>query len=612
MNRNTEYNVAITPYTVYLAASSMITSMGYGVEDNVRAIAAGLTGLCKVENPKISQHPMILGEVASSVFPFSNGKSKARNMLTDCISTVLTDLRSAGIDSVENLSFVIATAKGSFDGKGFEQPYRFAEECVRDAVSLAGLHGEVGRKDIIVESNACVSGVSAMIIGKRIAEDNPHRYVVVAGVEMQENFITSGFASFKSLSKGFCKPYDKARDGLNLGEGCGAVLLTTDDKVAYNLANGEEETVILSGGAMSDDANHLSGPSRTGQELCMAMQAAMSQAGIGPDDVSFLQMHGTGTAYNDDMESKAANLAGLQEVPCQSLKPCFGHTMGAAGVIESIICAEQLSRGELYGVRGFCEPGTAMPLNVSAVNRPLDMRTCVKTASGFGGTNAAIVLEKAEFGRCKRPDTASPFSAECLRSVSIADGCVKITDALQGQSEKVFGPADMPFADFIRAAHQSTGDRNLKFFKMDDICKLGYITAHFLLDGIGIGHPENVGVMMTGHTGSLDTDNHHLDNITRNGDDMASPSVFVYTLPNTVGAEIAIKYGFKGENTFYYLTEDNGMSESADVKTVDIQEYMDGFLKLMMAKSDLEMCVVGVIDFINGEYFSKFDFLKRI
>lgn len=240
-----------------------------------------------------------------------------------------------------------------------------------------------GYNSVEVISNACISGVSALIVAKRQIESGMRRRVIVAGGDILSHFITSGFLSFRSVSKNRCLPYDARRDGLNLGEACGAVLLSTEST---------PDAILLAGGAISNDANHISGPSRTGDGLYFAIRQAMNEAQITPKEVSFVNTHGTATVYNDEMESKALHLAGLQSAPVQSLKPYFGHTLGASGVIESIICMHELKEGTLFATLGYEEPGVPMPLVISGTHQQMKMTCCVKTASGFGGCNAALLL----------------------------------------------------------------------------------------------------------------------------------------------------------------------------------------------------------------------------
>ena len=405
--------------------------------------------------------------------------------------------------------------------------------------------------------------------------------MIVVGVDVQNRFIISGFASFKSLSPELCRPYDALRCGLNLGEACGAVMLTK---------TGTSELVAIDGGSASDDANHISGPSRTGDGLYFAMRDAMSEAGVGPADVDMLQMHGTATAYNDEMESKAAGLAGLSDVPAQSLKPYFGHTMGASGIIETILAAEELKRGIFLGVKGFEELGVPVPLNVSAENRLImNPHHCLKTASGFGGTNAAVLLSFGTPAHASAKKTSSALNP--VRRVQISQGQVNVDET------SAFVSSQTDFHTFSREAFKSREEANMKFYKMDDLCKLGYLASAWLLDGIEYGE-EECGIVMSGKYGCLDTDIRHQQIIDSEGDSSASPAVFVYTLPNVVAAEISIRHHIKGENIWFW-SEDKTMS--------DIKKYAS----ILAASRDLKYCIAAHIDFINGDYFAIFELLEN-
>jgi len=462
------------------------------------------------------------------------------------------------------------------------------------------LFSGLGEQDIFVISNACISGVSAIVAARRLILSGRYDNVAVAGVDVQNRFITSGFASFKSLSPELCRPYDRSRCGLNLGEACGAMLLTSDLNLAAASGLGKaQEVVAVSGGAASDDANHISGPSRTGDGLYFAMRKAMAEAGLTASEIGMLQMHGTATAYNDEMESKAASLCGLQNVPVQSLKPYFGHTMGASGVIETIIAAEELKAGIFAGTLGFEGLGVPMPLNVSAENRQIKGRHCLKTASGFGGTNAAVVISLREAGSTRvdrvTAETSAIFARKhiplTIRTVKIIDKCI----CVDGKEVFKDDSDNFSFHDFIREAHRRSGDANPKFYKMDDLCRLGYVACGLLLDGISFGE-EECAVVISGKYGCLDTDMHHQQVIDADGDASASPSVFVYTLPNVAAAEISIRHHVKGENVWFC---------SDDRQLNDIRDYAG----VLMDADSLRYCVAGHLDFINGNYFAKFELL---
>lgn len=577
---------------VFISASAMVTSLGEGVERNFSALLRGEVGVRRVVNPRVSQSPVTAGIIPDSVYDALYERYDRQRTLTlteiiavHCISSVL------GNRSADGIGLVIASAKGNIsllEGHSAEWAEFHEETC--EVVGSALLLGPMARRiasrfginadDTFVVSNACISGITAAAVARRLILSGRYKEMVVVGVDTQNRFITSGFASFKSLSDDVCRPYDESRCGLNLGEACGAMLLTT-----------EGEGVCISGAALTDDANHISGPSRTGDGLFFAIRKAMSEAGA--DNVDMLQMHGTATAYNDEMESKACSLAGLQNVPAQSLKPYFGHTMGASGVIETIIAAEELRNRVLVGTPGFETLGVPMPLNISRSNVELPsgkLLRALKTASGFGGTNAALILEYApqDALSCESP---VKVNADVLRTVLVESSRILLND------KEVCSSDSVDFQDFIRSAFKTVCAPNMKFYKMDSLSKLGYVASEILLDGIEYGE-EDCGLILSGVYGSLDTDIRHQQIIDTETDASASPAVFVYTLPNVVEGEISIRHHIKGENTWFW-SDDRTLS--------DVREYA----ALSMSAQDMKYCVVGHIDFLNGRYFAKFELLVR-
>lgn len=606
---------------VYISSSYMITSLGSGVQENFDAALQGQTGVHMCLDTTKSQNPVMAGIIDPAVFEELSEKydgscgfgsyTDAELLAINCVENVVGD---AGLP--ERTGLVIASAKGNvamLEGRcgapktqqvtdlqselttqGSKLPQcsenqsgassrkaSYPQHLQENRLNRVGEFFGIDESDVYYISNACISGVSALIFARRMILSGRYDNMIVVGVDVQNRFIISGFASFKSLSPELCRPYDALRCGLNLGEACGAVMLTK---------TGTSDLVSIDGGSASDDANHISGPSRTGDGLYFTMRDAMSEAGVGPADVGMLQMHGTATAYNDEMESKAAGLAGLSDVPAQSLKPYFGHTMGASGIIETILAAEELKRGIFLGVKGFEELGVPVPLNVSAENRLItNPHHCLKTASGFGGTNAAVLLSFGTPAPASAKKTSSALNP--VRRVQISQGQVNVDET------SAFVSSQTDFHTFSREAFKSREEANMKFYKMDDLCKLGYLASAWLLDGIEYGE-EECGIVMSGKYGCLDTDIRHQQIIDSEGDSSASPAVFVYTLPNVVAAEISIRHHIKGENIWFW-SEDKTMS--------DIKKYAP----ILAASRDLKYCIAAHIDFINGDYFAIFELLEN-
>lgn len=593
----------------------MITPLGEGVGKNFSAILRGESGVTGTTDPRITQSALTAGIIPEKVYVNVRERLGARaksltrtEILTcGCLKSLIQSLPQELQTALGNgrTGIVVATAKGNIsalEGRCGSGPFIPSDDDKVLFSSMARCISEfsgVRESDIRIISNACISGVSAIVAARRMLLVGDYDMVIVVGADTQNRFITSGFASFKSLSQELCRPYDESRCGLNLGEAAGAIALTSMPVRWSCGLDGESGYVTIDGGAVSDDANHISGPSRTGDGLFFAMRNAMKEAGVNAAGIDLLQMHGTATAYNDEMESKAACLAGVQDVPVQSLKPYFGHTMGASGVIETIIAAAEIQEGIIAGTKGYEKSGVSVPLNVSAFNRLITrnlvmsspagkINHCLKTASGFGGTNAAVLLTSSpEAGPVPCLRDAQPRKMRKSATVEINAGEVLVNDST------VFSDKSADFGTFIRGAFKSRGENNMKFYKMDDLCKLGYVAAAWLLDGIEFGE-EECGMVLSGKYGCLDTDMKHQQIIDKEGDAASSPAVFVYTLPNVVAGEISIRHHIKGENTWFW-SDDRTMS--------DLKHYAS----LMAGASDLRYCIIGHLDFLNGEYFAKFE-----
>ena len=237
----------------------------------------------------------------------------------------------------------------------------------------------------LVVSNACISGVCAQIEAMRNLESGAFDAVVVVGCDVQSAFIVSGFQSFKALSVEPCKPFDAHRTGLNLGDAAATIIYTRKDKVDKN-------EWMACRGSIHNDANHISGPSRTGEGSYRALKATLGD--MNPDQIAFINAHGTATLYNDEMESVAIERAGLAQVPVNGLKGCYGHTMGAAGILETILSMQAIDDNNILATKGFESMGVTHPLVLSNQNQPTEKRAFIKLLSGFGGCNAALLMAK--------------------------------------------------------------------------------------------------------------------------------------------------------------------------------------------------------------------------
>lgn len=366
---------------VFIAADNIVSPLGMTTPENFAQLKRGesVAGVRRHERPDMSDQPFY----ASLFDAYPSGPCTIfENLLLSSIGDALSRAPSIPVDDDRTI-LILASTKGNtylLDADPHTSPENIS---LPKSAGIVARHFNFVHTPIVV-SNACISGLLGMITGMRLLRAGLFEHAVVTGADVITKFILSGFESFQALSAGHCRPFDRDRDGINLGEGAGTVILTTDP--AYR--NG----LRLRGGAVSNDANHISGPSRTGRELSDAIEKALYDAACPKTGVGFISAHGTATAYNDEMEAKAITLAGLQDVPVNSLKGYYGHTLGAAGLIESIITLQSMREGLVLPSPGFENNGVTTPLNVCTGLLQTPLNTCLKTASGFGGCNAAVVL----------------------------------------------------------------------------------------------------------------------------------------------------------------------------------------------------------------------------
>ena len=337
---------------VVCMGESILSPLGATPAENFAAVCRGESALQRYEGMFGVQEPFV-----ASLMDRNRWTVPGRTFFDSIVvEAARRAVEAAGIDPASpRTAFILSTIKGNIE---------FIDtQDVTLAASARRLADAFGNPNpAVVVSNACISGLAALLQGRRMLLSGGYDHVVVVGAEVQSRFIVTGFQSLKALSEAPCKPFDAARDGLNLGEAAAAVVL----------GFGEEGWELVDG-AVRNDANHISGPSRTG---------------------AFVNVHGTSTLYNDEMEAIAIDRAGLLDVPVNALKGTFGHTMGAAGILESILSMHAVEAGLVLPTRGFSERGVSRPVRVSAAAGQTDKRAFVKLLSGFGGVNGALLFRK--------------------------------------------------------------------------------------------------------------------------------------------------------------------------------------------------------------------------
>lgn len=539
--------------------SDNITSpLGLTTEQTYKAVRQGKSGL--------SHYPCENGEGGWNDLPFPieaslfnkeqwdkimvDGFSKFESLVLHSVKAAISTL----IFNKERAILILSSTKGDIELLEKGEDMSSLADAAKKVSMAIGIEN-----DPIVVCNACISGVSAIILGQRLVDCGNYSNVIVCGADVQSRFIVSGFLALKALSEEPCRPFDIERLGLNLGEAAATIVLSSE----MNSPKGWK----IDKGAICNDAYHISAPHPKGLGAGMALRK-MKDA---DNPISVIGVHGTATMYNDQMESKAIEMAELQDVPLSALKGYFGHTMGAAGVLETIITMRALEDGLILPSKGFETCGVSGKVKISDKSVMVHGNTFVKMLSGFGGCNGAVRVS----------DRFLPV--------------IIVNDILVSQTHSVRITQDEIVVDGNRLDVKSHGKEMLtevyktkignypKFYKMDMLSRLAFVASELLIgcDEENDDHSNDRAVVLFNHSSSIIADCQYVKSIEID-DFFPSPAAFVYTLPNITTGEIALRNGYHGETSFYILVERNEKLMQRVIKSTfidrDIKSVIGGWI----------------------------------
>ena len=502
----------------------MITSLGWGTDTTLAAMTEGKTALRLHTNTYPDVDPCCASMIEEK--PCVEGCTPFESLCIEVIRHALEEKHLTIAETKETI-FILSTTKGNVEllASG-EDP-----SMVASARKISSFF--MNPNAPIVVSNACISGVCALITAMRLLDAGLYKHAVVVGCDVLSAFIVSGFQSLKALSPAPCRPFDAHREGLNLGEAAACVVMTSDACYAA-LSMGS-----IVRGAIHNDANHISGPSRTGEGSLRCLQDMEVDAEL----LAFINVHGTATAYNDEMESIALTRAGMQGVPVNSLKGYLGHTLGAAGLVETILSLHALRQGRVLATRGFETQGTTQRVEICNRERETEKKQFIKLLSGFGGCNAAIRVSIEE---TEQTEVRQEKSLRCVAEVRVTPERVTVN------GEEI--PTTQRGEALLTELYKHRIGDYPKYYKMDTLSRLGFVATEILLQCTGEDRSEREdrAVVMGNKSSSVKNDTDYQRTIMP-GDYFPSPSLFVYTLPNIVTGEIAIRNKYYGESSFYVL-----------------------------------------------------------
>ena len=367
-----------------IVSSDMVTPYGQGTDTCWNNILSGKTGISRVNRFSTKSYQSDYAATIDGLIYHQN------NSLVMQMIQSLFDKASVSIP--QDTRFFLATTKGEIDlmekslltGEGDLSACNF-HYFLQKVCSYFGI------KDTgMIISAACASSTTAVARAAGLIRSGTANCVLIIACDSVTEFVFSGFSSLMALDKFAARPFDKNRNGLSLGEAAAFVLIMSESRARREK---REITGEIAGWGLSDDANHMTGPSRNSDGLILSISKALKTACISEKDICFISAHGTGTLYNDAMEMKAFDSIFRERIPVYSIKGGTGHTMGATGLIEIIIALRSLREKTIPPTVNLQDADTDARGWVSPQHRTIESsKMALITNAGFGGINAAVVV----------------------------------------------------------------------------------------------------------------------------------------------------------------------------------------------------------------------------
>ena len=574
---------------IFCIGNNIISSLGFSTKENYEAVINGQTGLSLHENTFGIPEPFFASLIDEKMLNnelILNFKDEDLSSYTKFEKLLLLSIKKANDEAKidfrdKNTLFILSTTKGNISYLSDDMDEKvYLWHSAQKVTSFFGNENEP-----LVISNACISGAAAQVEALRLIDNGYYENCVVVGGELLSKFIISGFQSFKALSQEQCQPFDKNRHGLNLGEAAATII--------YSKENKTNSKIVLLKGAIRNDARHISAPSIEAEGLYNCLVAITEDVDI--NDIAFVNAHGTATIYNDEMEALALNRIAMQHIPTNSLKAHFGHTLGAAGLLESVISMQALQDGIVLKSTNCKEVGAKHEINVAQETMRTDKSMFMKMVSGFGGSNAALVFKKIDNETIEFSDSQIlrfPDSQTVIEG-KLKDNVIYIND-IEHKLEDISGNI---LDNFYRKEKISYP----KFFKMDSLSKAGFIVSELMLReaGFDIETPKkDMAIILCNRSSSYDDDLLYLQSIKDKDNYFPSPSVFVYTLPNIVAGEMAIRNKIFGETSFY-------ISENYS------KEMMLRQVNNVLSNQSVNYVLFGWVEALKGNYEVELTIIKK-
>ena len=364
-----------------LSDLGIVSALGVGAVETSRRLFAGDTSGMKSLGPLSGGDATVFGFAPLSDEAFAAAPTRiaalvdaAMEQLKDALDGLLRTVSAARIGAVIGTS---NSTMEEFTDNPDKIDMAYPAERLKEKWGIGG--------PVWAVSTACSSSAKVFASARHLVSSGLCDAVIVGGADAYTRTVVEGFHALEALSPALTRPLDAGRDGINLGEGAALFILRA--------AGPEEAGVMLLGTGESSDAHHLTAPDPQGRGAEASMRAALADAEMEPSDIGYVNLHGTGTVYNDEMECAAVRRVFGDTVPCSSTKPLTGHCLGAAGAIETALCWLALRRGK--GLPPHCSPsvdGALAPFPVPVAGDETAFRTALTNSFAFGGSNATVIV----------------------------------------------------------------------------------------------------------------------------------------------------------------------------------------------------------------------------
>ncbi|WP_048847313.1 beta-ketoacyl-[acyl-carrier-protein] synthase family protein [Acetobacter indonesiensis] len=391
-----------------LTAGTIVSAIGHGLAEQCHALKTRQSGLIPcdffgittgyigrvsgVESHVITHGPSAFACRNNALADMACQQDGFEHAVQDAITfygadriAVVVGTSTSGILSAEN-AYLDVDAQTGFP------PQTFHQSGTQDLFSLPRFLAErLGTKGpLLTVSNACASSSRAFVDARHWLEAGLCDAVIVGGADSLCRMTLRGFASLGLVSDGPTRPCDAARNGISVGEAAGFVLLEREGARPQVPA-----LARLAGYGVSSDGHHMSSPDPQARGAIIAMQDALKQADLEPDHIDYINLHGTGTVVNDSMEDQAVSTVFGKKVPCSSTKGWTGHTLGASGILETMMSIGLMKSGFIPGCLNVTQLDPSFQSSVLTDNENRPVRRVMSNAFGFGGTNCSLIFEAA-------------------------------------------------------------------------------------------------------------------------------------------------------------------------------------------------------------------------